>query len=172
MTSDENLIERCIALEKLIEAIKPFYSAESTSENQKALLETIVGAAIWYFPHGKNYWNNKVSKSAIEQFKQNPTASLTRDHIYPRKASGKKLLTENLGLNGEGFNLFCLYQNELAAYVLVTPQENRRLIKIQKSHKYGDWEEAYKKAEIDLIDFSELIKIEDPIFVKKLKGKS
>jgi len=171
MTTDEKLIERCIALEKLIEAIKPFYSEVTTTENQKAFLETIIGAAIWYFPHGKTNWNNKVSKNAIEQLKENPKSRLTRDHIYPRKAAGKKLLTENLCLNGEGFNLFCLYQNELAAYVLVTSEENRKLISIQKKHRYGDWEKAYKNAKIELFDFDELVKIEDPVFIKALQRR-
>lgn len=171
MELDEKLIERCIALEKVIQAIKPYYLSEEISENQKALLETIIGAALWYFPHGKNYWNKKVSKKAIEQIKQRPEERLTRDHIYPRKASGKKLLTEELNLNGDGFNLFCLYQNELSTYVLVTPEENRKLIKIQKEHEYGQWEEAYKKAGIELVESDEINKNGDALFIKRLQSK-
>jgi len=50
--------------EKLIEAIKPFYSEVTTTENQKAFLETIM-VLQFVFPHGKTNWNNKVSKNAM-----------------------------------------------------------------------------------------------------------
>lgn len=171
MTTEERLIERCIALEKLILEIKPFYSNENTTENQKAFLETIIGAGLWYFPHGKNYWNKKISQNAIEQLRQNSQLRLTKDHVYPRKGSAKKLLTEDLGLTGEGFQLFSLYEGELAVYVVVTSEENRRLINIQRDFEYGNWQEAYKRAGIELVDFNELLQFETPEFIRILKSK-
>jgi hypothetical protein len=171
MTTEERLIERCIALERVIQEIKPFNTHEETTDNQKAFLETIIGAGLWYFPHGKTYWNNKISRSAVEQLRQNPQSSLTRDHVYPRKGSAKKLLTADLGLTGEGFTLFSLYINELAVYVVVTSEENRRLINIQRDFEHGNWQEAYNAAGIELLDFNDLSLIETPEFIRLLKSK-
>ncbi len=170
MTTEERLEERCIALENLIDVIKPFYN-DSNSENQKAFLETIVGAAIWYLPHGKSYWNNKVSKKAIKKLKNNFEQRLTRDHVYPRKESAKRLLSKDLGLDGSGVVLKKLYKEEFGVYVLVTPEENRKLIKIQKEHKYGNWVDAYREAEIELEDFEDMFELEDSEFIHIFKKK-
>lgn len=169
MTTEERLHQRCIALENIINSIRDYYSNTQTSENQKAFIETVIGAAIWYLPHGKDYWNKKVSKTAIERLKHSEETRLTRDHIYPRKDSAKKLLTEDLGLNGDGKNLKDLYQSELGKYVLVTPEENRQLISIQKNHDYGNWKDAYREAEIELLDFEEVIESEGKEFLKLFK---
>lgn len=171
MNTDERLIERCIALEELIIAIKPFYHKSSTTDNQKAFLETVIGAGLWYFPHNKTHWNKKISRKAIQLVKQNSNSKLTRDHIYPRKLSGRRLLSEDLGLTGEGITLFELYQNELATFAVVTPEENRKLIEVQQDCKYGNWLEAYSKAQIELIDFDNLIHTEEIQFISLLKRK-
>lgn len=170
MTTEKRLEERCIALEKLIDAIKPFYN-KTDSDNQKAFIETIVGAAIWYLPHGKNYWNNKVSKKAIEKLRNDFEQRLTRDHVFPRKESAKRLLTKDLGLDGTGAVLRKLYKEKFGVYVLVTPEENRKLIKIQREHNYGHWEEAYKEAQIELEDFEDMFESEDSEFIHVFKKK-
>jgi hypothetical protein len=171
MTTEERLEQRCIALESLINSIRNYYSNEETSENQKSFIETVIGAAIWYLPHGKDYWNNKVSKAAINRLKDSADSRLTRDHIYQRKDSAKKLLTEDLNLKGDGSILKELYQTELGKYVLVTPEENRQLIGVQKNHDYGNLEDAYKEANIELIDFEDVLESEEDDFLQLFKRK-
>ncbi|MFC7357071.1 hypothetical protein ACFQO1_05190 [Jejudonia soesokkakensis] len=172
MTTEERLRERCIALENLINSIREYYSEESTSKNQRAFIETIIGAAIWYLPHGKDYWNNKVSKAAISSLRDSAEVRLTRDHIYPRKDSAKKLLTDaEISLNGDGTNLKELYQKELGKYILVTPDENRRLVAIQKNHNYGKWEDAYEEAGIELFDYEQILESEEEEFLQMFRKK-
>jgi len=51
-----------LRFEKLIEAIKPFYSEVTTTENQKAFLETIIVLQFGISHMEKLTWNNKSLK--------------------------------------------------------------------------------------------------------------
>src|SRR5687768_11512610 len=88
------LEERCSILEALIISTADIYNNENTSIDQRALLETIIGAAIWYLPSGQELWTGKISLNALEYVKSGKSIShLTKEHKYPRKQAGKQLLT-------------------------------------------------------------------------------
>ena len=169
MNTETRLIERCEALERLIKNIQPFYN--TATANQKAFIETIIGAGIWYLPHGKTYWNDKVSIKAIEELKSNAQTRLTKDHVYPRKKSAKQLLADTEKLKGDGEYLKARYNTELGKYVLVTPKENRDLIKVEKDNPEASWQEVYKIAGIELIDYNKLLECEDEEFILLFKKK-
>lgn len=169
MDTETRLGERCQALEVLISSIYPFYT--SATNNQKAFIETIIGAGIWYLPHGKAYWNNKVSKKAIEELKKNAKSRLTRDHIFPRKKSAKQLLSEIDQISGNGEFLKERYNSELGKYVLVTPKENRNLVKIEKRNPNATWQEVYDNAGIELVDYQTILADEKEEFVRLLNKK-
>lgn len=171
MNTEERLNERCEALENLIEIVKEYYS--SVSENQKAFIETIVGAAIFYLPHGNKYWEEKISKTALENIKTKPNeARLTKDHIFPRKLAAEKLLNEDLGLKKDGAVLKKLYNDDIGKFIIVTSKENRALISKQKEHGYGNWKKAYKAAGIELVSFEEVKKVEEEKIIKIILNKA
>lgn len=74
-----------------------------------------------------------------------------KEHFHPRQWVGEQLVLAVL--SGEVSSL-----KDLAHYVYkyshvhyVTPEENRRLMKFQKSNVFMDWETSYELANIDLV---------------------
>ncbi|MBA9075887.1 hypothetical protein [Rufibacter quisquiliarum] len=152
--NQKKLEERCLILEELIISTAKIYNSESTSLEQKALLETIIGAAIWYLPSGQELWTGKMSVKALEHIKEGkPKSQLTKEHKYPRKQAGKQLLTIKYKefQSGES-KLVDLYLNEYGKYNYVLKSENRQLVTFQKDSNFIDDETAYKAANIILLD--------------------
>src|SRR5215204_2826910 len=94
------LKERCELLANVVEGVGGLYHDDTTTEDQKGYLETIVGAALWYLPVPKECWTEKISVEAIRAYHpdsgvQDP--KLTADHEYPRKIAAADLLTNHAG---------------------------------------------------------------------------
>jgi hypothetical protein len=158
--SREKLIKRCEILEKIIMSISDSYFSKETTNDQKKLLETVLGAAIWYLPHNQTYWTGKISKVAKETLEQNCKSSLTKEHQFPRKIAAKELLQMKDKLAKKEVSLVQLYENKYAKYNLVTPQENKKLAQFQREHEFNDVETAYIKAKVELIEITpELLKL-------------
>jgi len=88
------LKEKCEILEKVILALSKIYNDPITTDNQKALLETIIGAAIWYLPSSDELWSGMISSDALEELKLGKKIPLTKEHKFPRKQAGRQLLSQ------------------------------------------------------------------------------
>lgn len=147
--------KRAMVLAQLILSTAEVYQdAENT---EKGLLETLVGAGIWYLPNLPELFNQKISKAALNSLKDNPIKTrLVEEHAIPRKVAGKLLYTKYLeDLKRDPHTLGRLYLDFFGRYNLVLKPENDRLRKYQRTAVFTTEEEAYKKAEIELVDFSE-----------------
>ncbi len=150
ISSKDRLIERCQILEKIVESLSVPYKTGSTSD-QKAFIETIIGAAIWYLPHNHEYWTGNISKRAKEALIFNRKAKLTKEHQFPRKLAAKELLN---AVDRE-VPIIELYEDIYAKFNLVTPQENKVISQFQRDGIFVDIEGAYSAAGIELIQISQ-----------------
>ena len=151
MTKTEiQLKERCIILEKILIALSPVYFHPETTPNQRRLIETTIGAAIFYLPHGAKYWTGQISKGAMEAINLNPGATLTKEHQFPRKIAAKELINFFRSENKE-VSLLALYEVKYGKYNLVTPAENKKVSSEQREGIFENIEMAYKKAGIELV---------------------
>jgi hypothetical protein len=92
---DEKLSQRCEVLAAVVTALHPLYA--NSTQTQKELLETIIGAAIWYLPECDGLSSGKMSAKALEECMRDPKqlAKPTKEHFYPRKQAGADLLNDN-----------------------------------------------------------------------------
>lgn len=154
-TLPRSLIEKCNILARVINEVSLIYSEETCSEVQKQLIETMIGAAIWYLPQSIKLWTGKISLQALQE--HNPESGiispkLTADHLFPRKIAAIELLSkgrETEHLNGE--ILLKSYLERYGRFNFVTPTENRRLMQFQKKDVFKESDEAYICANIQLI---------------------
>lgn len=154
--TEEKLKERCEILEKVVISVSDVYWDENTKEDQKRLIETIIGAAIWYLPHNEKYWTGRISKTAKETLEKNNKAKLTKEHQFPRKIAAKELLKEKEILKKVG-SLHKLYEEKYAKFNYVTPEENKLISKHQRDDVFIDIETAYKDANIELVDLDKQV---------------
>jgi len=66
-TTLEKLEARCQILEKMVDAMVPIYFDKNTSDDQRKLIETTIGAAIFYLPQGDNYWTGKSRSKLLKR---------------------------------------------------------------------------------------------------------
>lgn len=149
------LEKRALVLSQLILNTQEVY--RNAEESEKGLLETLVGAAIWYLPNLPELFNQKISKAALASLEENPSRTrLVEEHAIPRKVAGKLLYTKYLEeLEKDPNTLVRLYLDFFGRYNLVLKPENDRLRKYQRAAVFTTEEEAYQKADIELVDFSE-----------------
>jgi hypothetical protein len=115
---EAKLREQCQIMASLIVAIRPVYAA--ATPNQRALLETIIGAGLWYVPKASNAWTGKVSVGALRAFHPDSGISsprLSEEHVYPRKVAARQLL-EDLSLTNETMTI--LFQEKYGRVHLIT----------------------------------------------------
>jgi len=146
---NKKLNDRCSILEKIVDSISNIYDNEA-NDDQKRLIETVIGAAIWYLPHGDKYWTGYISEKAIEALRKNNLAKLTKEHQYPRKLSAKEILNKKMSNN----ILKEMYEEKYAKFNYVTPEENKKIANFQKEDVFVDVETAYKSAGIELKEIS------------------
>jgi len=141
-------MERCNILARVIVGMKALYEDPQSSRTQRDLLETMIGAAIWYLPQPDDLWTQNISADALKALQAG--SKVTRDHNYPRKCAARELLcTPEEQLTAD----FVLhrYKTKYGTFNLVTKEENRRLMKYQKADLFRTPEEAYSKAAITLV---------------------
>jgi hypothetical protein len=144
----EKLQVQCAVLEKLIVNSAEIYN--EATDSQKALIATTIGAAIFYLSTGKQLYSGKISEKAYEALRHNPKTKLTKDHCFPRKKAGEELLTLHYEKIRDGHvHLIDLYLEEYGKYNFVLPEENKALIKFQKTAEFRN---AYQEAGIHLIE--------------------
>lgn len=142
---------RCDSLVELLRVIKPIYFR--STRYQKAFIETLIGAALWYIPKPQNAWTGKMSLAAIRDF--DPTKKtkpkVSEEHVFPRKIAAKKLLLMK-NLTKPKFRK--LYRGKLGKIHYITPSENRYLIPFQKSGVFDETKNIYRTVGIKLITIS------------------
>lgn len=148
MTYIKRLEEKCEALLKLVLGIQDYYKA--TSAENKRLIETTIGATIWYLPKSKKLlFTGKISKEAKEKNEK------SEDHLYPRKIAAMEILSLNWSEEVDPLKtILKLFLEKYGRYNYVSRKENNKLIQFQKSDIFVSPEIAYKKAGIELEEFN------------------
>jgi hypothetical protein len=145
-------------LAKAIQLLAPLYREEALLPSQRQLIETTVGAAIWYLPQGNDLWTGKISEAGLRA--HHPASpgqprALTKDHHYPRKLTAARLLSLNWAtVSDPAAELLTRYKKEYGTFNLVLKDENRRLMKYQRHRVFEDPAQAYASAGITLLEIS------------------
>ena len=147
---DAKLEEQCSVLADIIVAIRPAYS--KATPGQRALLETTIGAAIWYIPKPVEAWTGRMSIGALKIF--HPESGIQKpkfseEHVYPRKVTAR-LLLEDQSLDGT--SLSTLFREKYGRLHFITPDENKSVQPYQRVGVFTTPDDAYKKAGIVLIE--------------------
>jgi len=152
----KELEKRTEVLAKVVVCIADLYHDGNLDAGQKGLLETLIGAGIWYLPSGKELFTGKISKNALEKIITDPKVKLVEEHGFPRKVAGKSLFCDYLeDLKLDYTKLHNLYLNKMGRFNLVLKEENNKLKKFQKTNTFISEEEAYKSAGIELVSIDE-----------------
>jgi hypothetical protein len=140
-------------LAKFIINTAPIYNSKETNARQKALMETIVGAGVFYLPSGIEYYNGCISQAALDALGNNNKTKLVKEHPFPRKITGKLCYTEHLNSIQEDLaNFEKLYCEKFGRWNYVLESENKKLIKCSKNHNFIDAETSYLKSGIELVE--------------------
>lgn len=151
------LTKRAKVLSDTIVAISSIYNSHELDEGQKGMLETLIGAGIWYLPSSKKLFSGLISIEALNRIKIDTNVKLVEEHGFPRKVAGKKLLSEHIEeLKKDAGKLEELYLNQMGRFNLVLKEENNKLKKFQKTSVFQDEVAAYKLAGIKLIRVQEI----------------
>ena len=62
---DSRLLERAEVIARTILSQQQFYNSQDTTFNQRQLLETMIGASIWYLPQSGDLWTGAISHEAL-----------------------------------------------------------------------------------------------------------
>ena len=131
-----------MGLYEMIKSVSPIYN-QLKDPDAKSVIETTIGAGIFYLPKSKErLWTKMISETAFQQNKR------CEDHIYPRKITATELLT-NVPHSVTHFE--DLYWNKYGKFHYVTPEENRMLVKYQKTGHFTTPDEAYRSCGIKLL---------------------
>lgn len=173
MENSNKLKDKCDALAQIVISIAPIYLANINNKNKTQLIETTIGASIWYLPHGIEYWTGYISLEAISQFLTNENPKLTKDHQFPRKIAAREMLLYNWNeIEKPGEILLSIYKKRYGIFNYITPWENKHLTKFQKEEVFTTTEMSYQDAGIILTKISgaELRKIikKDKEFINSL----
>ena len=146
---DAKLEEQCAVVAALIVAMRPVY--EAASARQRALLETIIGAGIWYIPKPPRAWTGQMSIGALRTF--HPESGvvkprLSEEHVYPRTVAARLLLGDIL-LDGPA--LARLFREKYGRVHLITSEENKAVQPFQRVGVFTSPDEAYERAGIAFV---------------------
>jgi len=149
---DLKLERHCAALAEVVIAVRPAYAKLETE--QRALIETMIGAAIWYVPKPSDAWTGCMSVSALKLF--HPDSGIEKpkfseEHVYPRKVAAQ-LLLEDEKLTGE--RMAQLFREKYGKLHYTTSDENKLVKPFQRAGVFTSPEEAYSKAGIKFVQVS------------------
>jgi hypothetical protein len=158
LTADRRLLERSEVVARTVISQQPFYASAACTANQRQLLETMVGAALWYLPQSDDLWTGCLSTGALQALAAAPqpkAVKLTKDHHYPRKVAAAELFAIQWQQLPDPAQEVCSrYLQVYGRFNYVLPEENKRLVKYQKTHAFVSPEQAYQQAGIDLHQLS------------------
>lgn len=152
------LVEKCEILVEMVMALQPVYRATADSPAKQQLLETTIGAAIWYLPGGMKYWTKEVSVGVLELHHPDSGEAkpkMTKEHFYARKSVARQLLSRNWARDADPASvLLSLYTTQYGTFTLVTKTENRTLAPHQRGLDLENPMEAYALAGVELVKLS------------------
>ena len=156
---ENKILDKAYVIAKTVMSHQDFYLSEDCNANHKQLLETMIGAAIWYLPQAKELWTGDISIKALKKFfeSDNPKKiKLTKDHHYPRKVSAAELFKLNWStFSNPAEEVLHRYKNIYGRFNFVLPEENKSLVKYQKGHVFVNPEDSYRQACIELRKISQ-----------------
>jgi len=131
--ADENHVDvhpKLKSIHALTEAIRPWYA--QANEEEQSYLDTVLGAAVFYLPHSVAHFNGFISLACLQGCLEEKRK--VKDHIFPRKRTGRRLLTAPITVE----ELQNLYHNELAQFMYLTPSENARMVNYYETYDDHD----------------------------------
>ena len=156
---NNKILDKADVIARTVMSQQDFYFSKDCNENHKQLLETMIGAAIWYLPQGKELWTGDISIDSLKRIFESDEPNkitLTKDHHYPRKVAAAELFKLNWStFSSPAEEVLQRYQNTYGRYNLVLPEENKRLVKYQKGIVFISPKDSYLKAGINLRNISE-----------------
>ena len=154
--AEKKILDKAEVIARTVMSQQSFYMSIDCNENHRQLLETMVGAAIWYLPQGKELWTSEISVEAIKKLSETKLlSSLTKDHNYPRKVAACELFKvdwSKIAIPHE--EVLNRYRTKYGLYNYVLPEENKRLVQYQKGHVFISPEDSYIQAGIPLRNLS------------------
>ena len=142
--------EKCYIIAEIVNRMKDIYNKSNIK--QKAFIETIIGASLWYLPKPIDHWSGFISVGLIRSFSKNKNTKKSQEHIIPRKISAKELFQMNISLSAE-----FVKEKYLSRYCKIhylTQEENIKARNFQKEENYVNSDEVYKKSGIELIEIN------------------
>ena len=151
----QRLRERAAVIASTVISQQDFYKSAKCTDNQRQLLETMVGAALWYLPQSDDLWTKCISVSAVRAFvscDKPSSVKLTKDHHYPRKVSAAELFALDWSaIEDSTEEVFNRYLDKYGQYNLVLPLENKQLVKYQRTNSFLSPGQSYDQAGIELV---------------------
>ena len=133
--------EKFRALYEMICSISEQYLR--ASDAQKQLIETTIGAGIFYLPKNKKInYSGYISEEALR------TGERVEEHFYPRKVSANMLLSDPPSTLSEFVDVV---RYKYMGYHYTTKEENQNLKEYQKVNVFVSPEDSYQKAGITLV---------------------
>ncbi len=150
--ADKKILEKAEVIARTVMSQQPFYHSKDCNEHHRQLYETMIGAAIWYLPQGKELWTGEISIAALRKLSETQTiSSLTKDHNYPRKVAASELFKVDWSkISIPHQEVLTRYRNKYGLYNYVLPSENKKLVKYQKGHMFTSPAASYQQAAIPL----------------------
>ena len=146
---ERKLEAHCAALADVVVAIRPVWS--KAGPEQQALIETMIGAAIWYVPKPIEAWTGCISIGALEHFHPDSGVDgprFSEEHVYPRKVAAKMLLAD---MKLDGARMVALFREKYGRLHYITPDENKSVQPYQRASVFSTPDEAYVKAGVKLV---------------------
>ena len=64
---NNKILDKAEVIARTVMSQQSFYFSKECNRNHRQLLETMVGAAIWYLPQGKDLWTGNISIDALKK---------------------------------------------------------------------------------------------------------
>ena len=141
-------MSKFLGLASSILSMQSAYKEHQKNGETKAtqMMETLIGAGIWYLPTSKELWTGYSSKEALRLNES------SEEHMYPRKIQGAKLLMLDWSnIDDPEQYLKDLYYEKLGKFHKVSKKENKQLVPYQKAGVFTTPEDAYAKVGIELV---------------------
>ncbi len=146
---ERKLDMHCNALADIIISVRPVY--EKVGTEQRTLIETMIGAAIWYIPKPSDAWTGQISVGALKAFHPDSgivNPKFSEEHVYPRKVVAR-LLLEDENLNGA--LLIKVFREKYSQLHYITSNENKSVQSYQRVGVFSTPDAAYTNAGIKLV---------------------
>jgi len=145
---EQDVPPKYLACYDMIVNMRDIYNAAGINSAYRNFIETTIGAAIFYLPHGVDFWSGQISVEALKLRLRGMTP--TKDHKYPRKKAAAEALSKNYARVQDFIDD---YRDQFASFTWLTSNENKRIINFYLDDQ--EYEEALAGENIELLDFTD-----------------